>query len=426
MRLSKYLLTVYCFVCYAFYVHAQFNTYEYKRQLLDTTTSSSYTNQHRWRTFSLPDSLFGSLKKPFSDIRIIAVTETGDTTEVPYLVKATNADHTSTITADCSIINTTSTQQGKYFTIVMENKALVNTLSLDFNESDFDWHVTLEGSYNQQQWFTILNNYRILSLTNTSASVQFTDLHFPSAQFSYYRVFIPTNNPVTLTAARVSQTKTINGVYKEYSTTHQTVTNNNATKQTIILVPLTTPVPISKLILPITSTFAFYRSIHIEACTDSTKTQTGWHYQYVTLYNGTLYNEFSGAALDAQYVFSNTITKQLRITIDNNDNQPLSVSTAKLFGNPYQVICRLPEHAQYYMLYGNTNAMAPVYDITHFTDSIPNSLPELLLAAEQKQSGVQQAEQTPLFANAWWLWGVIIIVVCTLGYFTLTMIKKAS
>jgi hypothetical protein len=80
----------------------------------------------------------------------------------------------------------------------------------------------------------------------------------------------------------------------------------------------------------------------------------------------------------------------------------------------------------YYLVYGNANAPAPAYDIALFTDKIPTYLHPLQLGQEQLLSPQNLASATPLFSNKLWLWGIMFVLIDTMGWFTLKMLKNAK
>ena len=422
MKLPNYILLLVCMLIFATQLNAQSNTqynaFTYQRKLADTLRADKNNSQYQWRILPLTDSILNRVENPYSEVRILAMQAQKDTTECPFMVRVVS-DSITTHSVPFNIINNTSTEQGRYITFVLNKSQSINQIDLDFSENNFDWRIQLEGSNNQQQWFTILNNYRVLSINNTNINYQYAQLCFPESQYQYFRLFIPTTKTVTLNSAIIQQTDTIHGAYKTYNPSAQSVSINNTTKQTIIDVTLPLSVPISVVHIPTNTPFDFYRPIRFEAITDSIKTQTGWHYTYSTLFTGVISSQEKPV-----FSFNSTKLRSLRITIDNHNNQPIAVGAITLRGNIYQLVTRIPTNAEWYLLYGNANATFPQYDISYFTNVIPDVLPALQLGNELVTIQAPATTNKPLFANSWWLWGIIIIVVVTLGYFTLTMIKK--
>src|SRR5690606_40823506 len=61
---------------------------------------------------------------------------------------------------------TAHNESGYFFTFEMPAREPINQLYLQFKEKNFDWKIRLEGSHDQQEWFTIADDYRIVSISN--------------------------------------------------------------------------------------------------------------------------------------------------------------------------------------------------------------------------------------------------------------------
>jgi len=76
----SYLVFFPLLVVGAFIVKAQSDHFRYARPIEGITDE--------WHKISLPDELFEKLRADFRDIRIIGVTDAGDTIEAPYIMKS--------------------------------------------------------------------------------------------------------------------------------------------------------------------------------------------------------------------------------------------------------------------------------------------------------------------------------------------------
>lgn len=117
--------------------------------------------------------------------------------------------------------------------------------------------------------------------------------------------------------------------------------------------------------------------------------------------------------------------QNIRIIVDNQDNAPLKVTGVQVKGYIHELVFRFSEKATYFLVYGNSNSVKPHYDIEYFSIKYPQILRSCV---GQEQSRIQNTDEpmSPLFENKIWLSGVILLVVIVvLGWFTLSMIKKA-
>tara|TARA_R100001369_G_scaffold14013_4_gene28466 strand:+ start:56259 stop:57488 length:1230 start_codon:yes stop_codon:yes gene_type:complete len=389
---------------------AQIETYTYKRIVSEVNDE--------WHKITLPNAVFEKMNSNFSDLRIYGVTAKNDTIEAPYLLRILSEKvvHNS-IAFD--IINKTKSDDGYYFTFQLNAEDAINQIDLNFNDQNFDWKVVLQGSQNQQEWFTILEDYRILSLKNATTDFKFTKLTFPKVKYRFFRVLVKSEQQPKLQSAQLSKHIISGGSIINHTIKNIETTDNKEDRSTAINLELQQPVSMSNLSVSIGDTFDYYRPIKIEYRSDSISTEKGLKYQYRTITNGIL-----NSLETNNFKFSNTIAKHIKITIFNGDNQALSIDGISVKGFEYQLIVRFTEPADYTFVYGNTLAKQPNYDINRFAAKIPKNLNALKLEAEEVISKKEASKVKPLFENNYWLWGIIIVVILFLGGFTLKMLKK--
>jgi hypothetical protein len=274
----------------------------------------------------------------------------------------------------------------------------------------------LEGSQNQQQWFQILDNYRILSIRNKQTDYQFTKVNFPNSKYRYFRLLIKSNKKPDLTATKITLDTVSKSNLRNYILKNIKITENKSTKQTVIDVDLKNPVPVSLLMFNMADTFDYYRPITIKYLTDSVKTEQGWHYNYNILTSGTL-----SSMEKSKFKFDSTILQKLKIIIYNDDNEPLKINSLEVKGYTHQLIARFTKPATYYLTYGNNTIGKPSYDLNHLINTIPTTLKSLTLKSEQIIDKKASPKVEPLFKNKIWLWVVMGIIILVLGGFSIKM-----
>ena len=120
-----------------------------------------------------------------------------------FLAKAEPAKKGTTLRKEVSseILNASSNAEGYYFTFENLDAKSINEILLDFNEQNFNWNISLEGSQEQSEWFTILDTYRILSISNEQTTYSFTKLVFPLSKYRYYRLRVGPGPPLVASVA---------------------------------------------------------------------------------------------------------------------------------------------------------------------------------------------------------------------------------
>ncbi|MGB3150039.1 MAG: DUF3999 family protein [Maribacter sp.] len=368
----------------------------------------------QWHSVPLTNEIFADVRDNLADIRIYGITE-NDTLEAPYVLKISNAKGTLS-KIDFKLINTSSNQNGFYFTYEVPTAKTLNQIRLDFKNKNFDWKVALEGSQNQQEWFTLLDDYRILSIKNNQTDYAFTHLNFPNAKYRYYRLLVHSNKQPELTGTSLYLDSIIPAEYQKYPVTNFKVTEEN--KNTIIALDLKSRLPLSYLKLDVSDEIDYYRPIEIQYISDSVKTEKGWRYSYRTLTSGTL------TSLEKnEFKFQSTLARRLRVIVRNFDNEPLTFSTAEIKGYAHHLVARFTKRANYYLAYGNQSVSSPIYDISNNGFKLPKNTSILKLGQTEIIPKTKGIQVTPLFENKWWLWSLMGIIILVLGGFTLKMMQ---
>ncbi|MDZ4148065.1 MAG: DUF3999 family protein [Flavobacteriaceae bacterium] len=390
--------------------YGQIEKYNFKRELKGVS--------EQWHTIILPDEIFGKTSNDLSDIRIFGITADNDTIETPYFLRIAT-ERVSNKDVSFKTLNASHSDKGYYFTFELPTIETINQIKLEFKQNNFDWQIKLEGSQNQSEWFTVIENYRILSIKNEITDFQFTKLSFPSSKYRFFRLCIDSKEKPELTSARISQYEIIDGTFKNYTIRKFNIKENKENKQTEIDIELQMPVNVSQLKIDVNGSFDYYRPVTIKCLTDSIKTEKGWKYNYSTLTSATL-----NSIEKNEFKFSSTTVQRFKILIHNQDNQPLSIDTIQIKGYVHELVARFTEGASYFLTYGNNKAQRPNYDIDRFADKVPMTLTALELGSELSIEKEKALMTAPLFKNMTWLWTIMGLIILVLGWFSIKMLRK--
>lgn len=390
--------------------NAQVDQQKYKREI--TGVSS------QWHKLTLPDEIYGKASPNLSEIRILGISSNKDTIEAPYILRHM-ADKTLKNNVAFKIVNTSVNKKAYYFTFEIPAIETINQMELDFQQKNFDWRLQLEGSQNQKQWFTLLNDYRIVSIKNDLTDYQFTKLSFPNAKYRFFRVKIKGSEKPHLIDALISENIVSNGIFRSYPNKKIKIIENKKNKQTVINIDLLKKVSIDNINISIQDTFDYYRPITIKYLADSVETEQGWKYSYNILSASTI-----NSLEKNEYKFDNQIARKLKVIIDNRDNQPLHIGKIEVQGFVNELAVRFTKPATYFLFYGNKQLRKPEYDINRFVREIPKNLTEVKLGKEQIVKNKAISKKSPLFKNKNILWGIMVLIIFILGWFSLKMIRK--
>ncbi len=411
MKRNNVFLVIFFTIC-SVSAFAQMKNCNYRRKITNI--------QQEWQHINLPNSIFGKANDTLSDLRIYGITAKNDTVEAPYLLHMA-ADKVSEKDVHFNLLNESQNEKGYFFTFEIPIETAINKLKLDIEQVNFDWKIQLEGSQNQREWFSIVDNYRILSIQNENTKFRFCDIDFPNSKYHYYRLLIKSKEKPILKSTIISKIETVSGILKKYSANY---TRKESDKKTILSVSLPEYAPITQVNVFIKDKFDYYRPINIECPTDSvkltnSKSSNDWIYHYKTLQAGMLNSDKSN-----ELKFESTILKKLTISIENDDNKPLQIDSVQVAGYTYRITARFTDPATYYLCYGNEHAETPKYDIEHFEEKITDTTAVTTLEKEEVLHTASTTE--PLFTNKLWLWLVMTVMIVLLGWFSLKMVKEKA
>lgn len=410
MRLKNIFLSTLLFCSITGY--SQFEDYQYKRKLSGIS--------ERWHSLLLPNEIYHHCNQDLSDLRIYGITAKKDTLEVPFVLE-TKADKTVKREVAFKILNKSANSEGFYYTFKIASKSSINQIKLDFEEQNFDWKVTLEGSRDQSEWFRILKDYRILSIENSQTNYQFTDLNFSDSDFEYYRLQIKSKEITEFKQAYLIGRKTKKGVYRYFNSQviDQIYDEDSGTSQ--FEIQFINPIRVNQIEIFINEKYDYYRGFNLKYLQDSIKTERGYLKKYADLIEGTI------SSLEKNtFNFRNTNFQQLKIIIYNGNNQPLTIDSVVVKG-PNQILkARFIEDADYYLVYGKSQDYKPTYDISKFQNNIPESPKPMILGEPTSIEDQNSKKEFQLFESPIWLYGIMSIIILVLGWYSIKMIKKSK
>ncbi len=409
MKTGTKVLFFFCYIIPLF-SHGQFQHYSYQRELLGVADM--------WHKLTLPDDIYDKVKPALSDLRIIAIPASGDTTEVPYILKS-DAGHTIEKDVEFSIVNKSQHGRDFYITLALHSVIRINQIMLDIENDNFDWRIDLGGSQDQKQWFVIANDYRILSIKNTETNYSFTKVDFPDSEYAFYRIRFKEIDTPAFKSARLKLREVEDGRLVGRLVKSFKIHEEKETEKTVIDLNLIHNVPVSEIKIQVSDEIDYYRPISIEYLRDSFETEKGWRYNYQSLFAGTL-SSFEKAS----FRFPVAMAKTYRISIRNSDNNPLHISDVEASGYNYDLFMRFADRGKYFFLYGNEDAYRPDYDLRHFEENIPETIMSVTLGEERKIIPILLPDKEPLFMNQYWLWIIISVVGVVLVFFTIRMMKS--
>lgn len=401
----------YCFLILIFTCTDLCGQFRYSRELTGVS--------EKWHKVVVPVDVFGHASKDLRDLRILAVDNNADTTEIPFLINKKRETETIDDVA-LKITNRTNKNGRYYYTLNLSSADVVNELELDFINQNFDFKVDVECSRDQSNWFNLVDDYRILSIRNELTSYEFTTIAFPDADYPFYRISFNSDNDPRLRTARIFRRKVVPGAYYEMDV-RVTVTDQESTKTTRVLADLDVPIPVNRVYISTTSDDEYYRPIQIAQLTDSIYTDKGWKYNYRYLGNFIIQSRTPN-----KFNIPLTTTRRLRLLISNHDNTPLKIKDVEASGPIHELLIRFSDTVgNYYLVYGNSKIGAPNYDLKYYKERIPDDMSELTIEQELDFSQDLITNNSSPLMNKIWLWVTMTMIIVLLSWATIRMMKRA-
>jgi hypothetical protein len=403
-------------LCAFLSISAQEDSFAFRRSLkgIDST----------WHRIELPPVVTGKLNSKKSDLRIYGVSTSHDTIEAPYVLSQKNALRVPKQQNNKIDLLNIATRDGHFFTTLYNpNNRVINFLNLKINAINFDYNVRISGSMDQKEWFTIKENNKIINIQNQYINYELSTLYHDPVKYTYIRLQFDNTDDVALQKVFYSHVnKQGLPTYKTLASRYTTV-DNPKTNETVAILSLPYATTVDQLAIKFSTTNDFYRKITIQAQVDSTVTEKGVLYDYHQLYRG-----YVSSLEDNNVTFENDdiTTQKIKLTIENNDDNPLKIKSLTAGHDPYVLRARIDDlSASYALFYGKAAVLKPNYDIVNFEQKIPEHLASLLLGEEQFMLNNDATEITSntIFNNKL-LWAVMLLIICLLAYFSYSMLKE--
>ena len=371
----------------------------------------------QWHRVDLPVEIFGRLHHSYNSIRVLGKKTNSIAVEQPYLL-VKDQPRTIMHPEPSTIINQTRKGNDYYFTFEISDEPMLSRVNLDFENNDFDWKVLLEGSVDQKEWFTIIEDYRILALPG---KYEFTQLDFPAVNYPFLRIKINAQQKPILNAVSINSVAVTAGEYENWAPKaiyHQPISN---TKKSELLIDLGKVVPVSYLKIKPNSSYDYYRDFKISFLRDSLKTEAGWSERWSNAGSGTL-SSFGNNVFPLDEI----LTNKIKITIQNNDNQMLDIPSVEVKGAKHYLLVRFDGKPPYTLAYGNRKLRHPKYDLISFKKNIPKRPASVKLGKGTYKKMIDEHKTDPIFSNSFWLYLLMGMTMLILGGFTLSMMRNAK
>jgi hypothetical protein len=384
-----------------------------------TTAKISNVNKNGLHTIVLPTQIRSISKEDLSDFRILD----SKGNEVPYFYNSANEATTTSNYVEYKIISETSIPK-KTTTIVFENsQKSISSLLLTIANYDGEKTYNLSGSNDQKQWYGLSNNNVLYDLSAPEELNVTKMISFPLTNYKYFKIELDDKKSLPISIQKIgndkSQTKFNDLLPVNYAS--KEIKDFKAEKKTKIHIQFDSSQFLNQVRFEIAEPKLFKRNVRLfKLETRKVKHKFETFEQEITNF------ELNS---DSQNTFNlfNIYEKDFYIEIENQDNQPLKISNVSFFQVPISVIADLKTSENYSIKTGNPNAIAPVYDIENFKNSIATELPLAKISEIiMPKLTLKNFQEKQFWEQPWFMWVCICVGGIAVLYFSISLLKDLN
>ncbi len=383
-------------------------------QQFRNTASLPIVNVDSFYGIPITPELSSYLKPDLSDIRI--VDEKGQW--IPHIINWSLKNVTNhNLLLDLPVLSNNKGDQAT--TLILDNRSSqeISNLLLVIKNSAASRSAVVSGSDDRKNWFTITDSIVLSSTETISENKIAFRIKLPVVNYQYFKITIYNGGKDPFNIQEVISSVPGDTRIRELYLSNPPIqfTQTDSIGYSLIKAINDSAYHFDKFSVDIASPKFYNRRVkmYIKNSVESIKS-------------------LLSAYPDREYVFSSGYTgnyetsrlkdKIIYLLIENNDNPPLKINSITTRQLSKELVSFLEKGHQYKLLFNDSAAVAPEYDLQKFQSQIPGALMKL---TPGKISIADKATQTTQVKDSkkQWLWPALIIVLALLGYFTWTFNK---
>lgn len=365
----------------------------------------------------LPPEIRSFSNKDLRDFRIYDA----KANEVPYFLIQNENETVTNNFNEYKIVSKTVSPKNTT-TIVIENPTAqnYNEITLYIANSNVVKTYSISGSDDQKEWFGLSNSKELYDLNSNTETYAVKTISFPLCSYKFLRIDLDDKKtlPINILKAGNFKNQIQSNSLLQIAPKSFTLTQLPSKKETLIHIVFDTPQIVNQVNFNISKPNFYNRNATIyKNVTRKIKRKTETYSETLATFelNSDTKNTFSIPEL---------FEKEFFIKIENQDNQPLTISEVKCLQIPISIITDLNANEEYSIKTGNPSLNAPQYDLSNFENNISNKLPETSIYEIKRTIPKEHSIANKSFwQQAWFMWICIIIGGIVILYFTTSLIK---
>lgn len=369
-----------------------------------------------WNQLELDDELLSQMSSINTFIKVNLVSKSNDTIEVPYVIFNTNkVDSVARIPVE--IIKKATKGDRKYYTLVADSTQILSNLEFSFNWRSQLGRITLEGSNNRKEWFTISDSLLLGDKRNNFQKISSKIIYKLDSIYKFYRLSTD-DSKSELKNVIYENIYSANPTYKKINLKSLKHRTDKEKKKTIYKFSLSKRLPIHYITIDIYSKSEYKRTANLFGLVDSTKTSKGIKYNYKLIETFVL-----NSADSTNYAFSYPEHYQdYKLEIENGNEKPLKIGRLTVYRQEYLLKARFDKKGESFIQIANTGIF-PLYDIDKLKPRIPREMNEMKVG-KKIEVDITKEEVVPANTNQIWLMVIMMSVVFIVAFLSIKLSKR--
>lgn len=358
------------------------------------------------------------LNSQFYDVRLYDSNEK----EVPYILVKEKFVNETELFVEYDIIELEHVAELGYTRLVINNtnKNTIDNIVLKVNNADVRKTLKLNGSYDNENWFVLKDNYQYNSISSNGNSSEIRVLNFPISDYQYYEILIDDfyDRPINITNAGYYDHLREYGKFSEYASISWV--RKDTLKETLIRID-TKGNYIDKIEFDIEEPKYFYREADLYVSHTNPRNKIKRDFSK-TLAHFTLKSNSTNS-----FNLNNTKQDTLLLRVYNNDNEGLTINRIRFLQLNKYLSAELKENEKYHLKFSDKKAKKPNYDLKYFKDRIPQDADVIEVSFVVKIDNEKKSTlSNNLDFSSYWLWIGIVLIAGLLSYMSYKMVKEKS
>lgn len=351
----------------------------------------------------LPYEVLGGARPDLADIRLLD----GTGKEVAWLLREDAESNRSSEFIPLPMEISSRPRRTDVF--ITAGGTSLSSFVLKIKNADVNKEAALLGSNDGTKWFAVKDRFQLNRTSSPDRTEAFLDLTFPLSDYKLYKLSLNDSLSAPLNVVGVGRMKT-ESFYKQHLLEVPLKMNRIETKDKDSDLQLVLPFKfqVERLNFYVSSPRYYHRDLQLSQ-------------PFSGRFTTSLSNENGYPQPVGLSVYSDT----LKLSIQNGDDQPLTVDSVKAFVRKYSLIAELKKGVNYTLTYGDPQATFPQYDLS-FSKQLPDSIGRLFISDIERLPVIAQPEESSswlTFLKMYGIWIVITLVIIQILYMVRKMVK---